>query len=456
MAKQLWQQGAALDSLIHAFTVGNDAQTDLALLPWDIYGTAAHVRTLERAGLLSPEDAQALVAELQVLLRQAQRGALGISPEQEDCHTAIEQALTAALGEPGRNVHLGRSRNDQVLTALRLYMRAQALQLGALCGQLAAAFADFGRQQAQVALPGYTHLRRAMPSSAGLWALSFAEALREELEALEAVLRRLDSCPLGSGAGFGVPLPLDRAYSARLLAFTRVQRNPADCANSRGRLELALASWISGLGNALEKFYWDLALYSTEEFGFVSLPAEFTTGSSIMPQKRNPDVIELCRARCAQLRAWRTEIEQLAGGLPSNYHRDFQLQKEPLMRCVAGLRGLLEITLRLLPGLRINAERCAAACTPELYSAAEAYRRVQSGELAFRDAYAQVGQEITASGARVEWAEKYAGSPALQQAEDAALRAELAALQSALQSEQERVEGCLSALLTPAALPEGG
>jgi argininosuccinate lyase len=396
MADQLWQKGAPLDAALHAFTVGSDPQTDLALVPYDLYGTAAHVRMLAHVGLFDAADAQRVVAALARLLEEWRAGRFTIAPEQEDCHTAIEQALTAALGDAGKNVHLGRSRNDQVLTALRLYLRDSAFVLAERTAALAAALLACAERWPDVALPGYTHLRRAMPSSIGLWAGAYAAALAEELEALQGVLLRLDRCPLGSGAGFGTPLPLDRAYSAQLLGFSRVQANPLDAANSRGRDALALAGWVSGVGNALEKLLWDLALYSTEEFGFISLPDAFTTGSSIMPQKRNPDVVELARGRCAQLRAWRDELERVATALPGSYHRDFQLQKEPLLRSVNGGLELLDILARLVPGLVVDPERCAGACTPEIYATQEAYRRALSGKLPFREAYAAVGKEVLA------------------------------------------------------------
>jgi len=449
MANQLWQKGAPLDAAIHSFTVGNDPQTDLALVPYDLYGSAAHVHMLAKVGLMDAAEAQRIVTELARLMEESRAGRFTISREQEDCHTAIEQALTAALGDPGKNVHFGRSRNDQVLTALRLYLRDSAFELAERAATLAACFIDFAEQHKAVIMPGYTHLRRAMPSSIGLWSVAFAEALIEELEALGGVLTRLDRCPLGSGAGFGVPLPLDREQTAQLLGFSRAQRSAIDAANSRGRDALALAGWIGGVGNVLEKFLWDLALFSTEEFGFISLPDAFTTGSSIMPQKRNPDVVELARGRCGQLRAWRSEIEQLATGLPGSYHRDFQLQKEPLLRSVHGGLELLDILARLVPGLVVNADRCAAACTPEIYATAEAYRRVLSGELPFRDAYTEVGKEVAngtfAPGCAADTPQFVGGADNLSLQET---RVELAELAAKHQQRQAECSALLAALLS--------
>ncbi len=392
--KQIWSKELPLDELVHRFTVGEDHILDMQLLPWDILGSAAHVRMLAHTGLIAQLDAEQLLQGLTSIQEKLAAGQFSISSSQEDCHTAIEQALHDLAPQAAGNVHLGRSRNDQVLTALRLYMKHGLLESLGAVARLAHSLAELAAEHGHLPLPGYTHLRRAMPSSVAQWLLSFSHGLLEELQAGEALLARLDSCPLGSGAGFGVPLPLDREYSARLLGFSRVQSNPIDCANSRGRHELALAAWNSSVGNLLEKFIWDLCLYSTDEFGFISLPDEFTTGSSIMPQKRNPDVLELARGRIAQLRAWRNELEQVSTGLPSNYHRDYQLLKPALFRSVTGLAELLAVLGHVLPGLHFNAERLQQACTAELHAAAEAYRRVQSGELSFREAYRVVGREV--------------------------------------------------------------
>lgn len=391
---QLWSKSLPLDELVHRFTVGNDHVLDLQLLQWDLLGTAAHVRMLGTVNLISKQDCTAILQGLSRIATLHAQGNFNISSAQEDCHTAIEQHLTVELGQQAGNVHLGRSRNDQVLTALRLYMKDAVFQgMDTLAG-LALAFCQLAQDHANVPMPGYTHLRRAMPSSIGQWAVAFAAGLLEELQTAESLLDRLDSCPLGSGAGFGLPLPLDRELSARLLGFSRVQQSVIDCANSRGRHELALANWHSEIGNVLEKFIWDACLFSTEEFGFISLSDEFTTGSSIMPQKRNPDVLELARGRCAQLRAWRNELEQIHTGLPSNYHRDYQLLKPALFQSVNGANELLQVLLHVTPRIVFNADRLQEACGPELHAAEEAYRRAQSGAMSFREAYKVVGAEI--------------------------------------------------------------
>lgn len=394
MAEQLWAKGLPLDQILHRFTVGEDPVTDLSLLPYDAEASAAHARMLGESGLLPEDEAKALVAELKVLKAAALKGELVILPEQEDGHTALEAALTERLGETGKRVHLGRSRNDQVIMALRLLMRDQVLELGAAAAKVAKAFLDLAERHASEPLPGYTHLRRAMPSTWGQWAVAFAEGLNEDLEALPGLWRRLDRCPLGAAAGFGTPLPLDRERTAELLDFSRVQASPIDVMNSRGRHELAVLAWIVSVAGTLEKALWDLALYSTEEFGFVKLPDAFTTGSSIMPQKRNPDVLELARARCRELRGLSALLAHLAGGLPSSYHRDLQFLKQPFLEALVKGKELLDVCAHLLPGLQLRREASAKACTDELYAAQEAYRLVSGQGIPFRDAYKIVAAQI--------------------------------------------------------------
>ncbi len=391
----LWEKGLPLDAAIHRFTVGDDPGLDQRLLCFDALGSAAHARMLAHVRLLAPQDAQALVDLLADISARARQGEIVISAAQEDSHTAIEMLLTARLGEAGKRIHLGRSRNDQVILALRLYMRTALLDIGSQAAELAQGFLAVARRHAADIMPGYTHLRPAMPSSFGLWAGAFAAGLTEELQALQAVYARLDRCPLGAAAGFGVPLPLDREYTAKLLGFAAVQVNPVDVMNSRGRHELALVNGLASLGLVLEKFLWDVALYSMPEFGFVSLPDAFTTGSSIMPQKRNPDVVELARGRCRELRGHAAMLQQLAAGLPSNYHRDLQLLKAPLFEALDSARDLLDVLIRLVPALRINAERARAACGDDLYAAHEACSLAQSGT-PFRDAYKEVARQIQA------------------------------------------------------------
>jgi len=393
MAEALWAKDLPLDLQLHRFTVGLDPVTDLQLMPFDTEGSAAHARMLGETGLLPEAEAKALVGALRQLRQEALQGRLTILPEEEDCHTALEHALTERLGETGKRIHLARSRNDQVATALRLLMRSRILDLGRAVHDCAAAFLDLARRETDTPLPGYTHMRRAMPASWGMWAAAFAEGLLEELEALPALWDRLDRCPLGAAAGFGPPIPLDRARSAELLGFSRVQGSPMDVMNSRGRYEQAIANWVVSAAGTLEKALWDLALSSTEEYGFIRLPDAFTTGSSIMPQKHNPDVVELARARCRELRGLAGLLSHLAGGLPSSYHRDQQLLKAPFLETLAKGEELFRIFAHLLPGLEIQRDACRAACSDELHAAKEACRLAAEG-MTFRDAYRKVAEQL--------------------------------------------------------------
>jgi len=394
MSDQLWSKGLPIDQVLHRFTVGEDPVTDLALMPFDAEGSAAHARMLADAGLLPREVARTLVKQLKTLRERAIDGQLAIRVEQEDCHTALEAYLTEALGDAGKSIHLGRSRNDQVILALRLLMRDRILRLGLATAFVAKAFLDLAKQHESVELPGYTHLRRGMPSNWGQWAAAFAEGLLEELEALPGLWQRLDKCPLGAAAGFGTSLPLKREKTAEYLGFSRVQRSPIDVNNSRGRHEQAVAAWLTSIAGTLEKALWDLSLYSTEEFGFVRLPDAYTTGSSIMPQKRNPDVLELARARCRELRGLASLLSHLAGGMPSSYHRDWQLLKKPLLETLEKGRELLDVFGRLLPGLQIQAQASREASSDDLYAAQEAYRLVKEQDIPFRDAYKLVAGQI--------------------------------------------------------------
>ena len=395
MSAQLWSKGLPLDEAIHRFTVGDDPELDIVLLVHDAQGSAAHARMLAHAGLLPAKDAETLVAKLAAIARRAREGGIRISPEQEDAHTVIEGLLTAELGDAGKRIHLGRSRNDQVILALRLYMREALLGISSQVAALAETFIVFARTHGQEPMPGYTHLRRAMPSSFGLWAAAFAAGLAEELQALQALYARLDRCPLGAAAGFGVPLPIEREYTAKLLGFSTVQVSPVDVQNSRGRHELALLNEFASIGLVMEKFLWDVALYSMPEFGFIHLPDAFTTGSSIMPQKRNPDVVELARGRCRELRGYAAMLQEIAAGLPSNYHRDLQLLKKPLFGAVSATQGWLDVLIALVPALEVDAQRAAAACSDDIYAAHQTYVLAEGG-MPFRDAYKQVAREIEA------------------------------------------------------------
>lgn len=395
MPARLWDKGRPLDELIHRFTVGDDPTWDLHLVAHDCVGSAAHARTLLRAGLLDPAETAALLNALRDIHAQAQAGRFRIPPELEDSHTAIEAELTHRCGVAGEKIHTGRSRNDQVITAMRLYLRRATLDLLAAAAALAETTLERIERDGPIAMPGYTHMQPAMPSSVGQWLHALVEAVLEQLYAGRDLLQRLDACPLGTGAGFGVPLNLDRAYTASLLGFSRVQRSPIDVQNSRGRMEKYFVRFASDLAAPIEKLSCDLLLFTTAEFGFFSLPDAFTTGSSLMPQKRNPDVVELMRGRAARLRGRVVELEWITAKLPSSYHRDLQLTKPPVFLAAADAADLLAAAARIVAQVEICPEKLSAAMRPELYATEAALRLVQSGQ-PFRQAYRQIADQIAA------------------------------------------------------------
>ena len=394
---RLWDKGKGLDDLVHRFTVGDDPAWDSHLVHWDCLGSAAHARTLARIGLLSPSELADLLGGLAEIDALDRAGRFELKTELEDCHTAIEAYLVQHCGTAGEKIHAGRSRNDQVATAIRLCLRHHALGwLDALARFIDIVIARAQRDGA-IPMPGYTHLRPAMPSSVGQWLHSFADAALEQMSAAIDLLGRLDSCPLGTGAGYGVPLPLDRAYTASLLGFSRVQRSPIDVQNSRGRMEKYFVRVGSDIAGLVEKLACDLLLFTTLEFGFFDLPEALTTGSSIMPQKHNPDVLELLRARSGRLRTRVLELEGLCAKLSSGYHRDLQLTKEPALRTAMEVPELLAVAGRVIEGLLLRPDRLSAAMRPELYAAHAALELAQTG-VPFREAYRPVAVRLRAGG----------------------------------------------------------
>jgi argininosuccinate lyase len=386
--KKLWQTKTDLDSAVEAYTVGADPHLDARLLRFEIYGSLAHASGLVKLGVLTKAE--------HARIRKVLGGlkTIKITRAQEDIHTAVEQALTAKLGETGAKVHAGRSRNDQVQVNLRLYLKDRLLNLDAAAGEAAAAWAAFGAKWDKRPLPGYSHLQRAMPTTVGHWAASHVEALIDARRALRFAFDEADASPLGSAAGYGVMLPLQREYVAKLLGFSRVQRNTLRVQSSRPRLEAAVLSSLCLVARDLGVLAWDLSLYSTAEFGFLKLADSFTTGSSIMPQKKNPDVVELTRARAAMFPGWLNQVLMI-GQLPSGYHRDYQLTKGPLFSALDAMAQMLEIVARLPESLAVNEERCAAAVTSDLLATHEAIALVRGG-MPFRTAYRQVAESARA------------------------------------------------------------
>lgn len=383
---KLWQvEGQAVDEAIQRFTVGDDPVLDRRLLRYEVVGTLAHAKGLVALRLLKEADWLALRVELLKILGDP---SFVIDPEQEDIHTAVEQRLTEVLGDLGKRVHTGRSRNDQVQTDLRLFTMDRLLELHAGATQAAVAWTDFAKRHAKVLMPGYTHLQRAMPTTAGHWAASHVEGLLDSCRSLRQAFGEADASPLGSAAGFGVPLALDRNLTAKLMGFSRVQRNTLRVQTSRPRIDAAVISALALMAKDLGVLAGDLCLFATAEFAFMKLQPAFTTGSSIMPQKRNPDVAELLRARAAQFPGWLSQAFN-SGPASSGYHRDFQLAKGPLFAALDAAAAMVDMAGRLAGAVTVDAARCRAAVTGDLLATHRALALVKKG-MPFREAYKQV------------------------------------------------------------------
>ena len=391
---RLWDKGATLDDRVLRFTAGDDHLLDERLVAADVRASIAHAEMLHAQGLLSATDTTAIRDGLSAIGAGHARGEWHIELQDEDGQTALEKRLTARIGEAGSRIHLGRSRNDQVLTALRIYMRDALAELAAGAQAAAAALDRLGQRQGSIALPGYTHMQQAMPSTVALWAGGFAAELRDDAAGLRAVQRRAGRNPLGSAAGYGTPgLPLDRAATTRALGFDETHEPVTAVQLSRGKAEAQLLFETTLLMQDLGRLAADLLLFYTQEFAFVDLPDAFTTGSSIMPQKRNADVFELLRGRGASALACLTEALVLYAKLPSGYQRDLQLLKAPLFRGIDLARQSLDIVVPALDALQFKAER--VRIDPAVHAAGEAYALVIKEGLPFREAYRRIAARFT-------------------------------------------------------------
>jgi argininosuccinate lyase len=383
----IWHKGTRAADWVTRFTVGDDAAWDTLLLPYDCTASEAHAWGLVAAGVLTAVEHEAIAGVLRALRAEHEAGALVVRVEDEDCHTVIERRLVEALGETGSRVHAGRSRNDQVLAALRLFLRDRLDALGRSASRLVERLCAVAADGDVLPLPGYTHTQRAMPSTVGLWALGFAELLVDDVERLGEARRRINRSPLGSAAGYGVPyLALPREDVARRLGFEGTQQHVTAVQLSRGKLEAEVVHAVLQLSGTLNRLASDLVLYASEEFGFVRLPEAFTTGSSIMPQKKNPDVLELARATFHRIHAELQLLLGLPANLASGYHRDLQLTKAAVMRSVLVAEDLVTAMNELIPGLEFREGRIREAMSADLFATAAAIRRAIGGE-PFRDAY---------------------------------------------------------------------
>ncbi len=398
MSSPIWDKGdTTAEDWVTRFTVGDDYKWDRRLLPYDVKATRGHAWGLWQINVLTDEEWQEAQEALDALLNAFETGDVTVTPDDEDSHTVIEQFMTEEAGDVGRKVHTGRSRNDQVLAALRLYLQDALARIGRQTAALSEALCALADRHDDVLLPGYTHMQRAMPSSVALWALGYAETLVDDLEALRDVRRKVNVSPLGSAAGYGVPvLDLPRQAVAERLGFRGVQTHAPAVQLARGKHELAVAHACTQIGATCNRLASDLVLYTTAEFDFVELPPEHCTGSSIMPQKQNPDVLELARAYHHRLAA---EMQSLATGpanLPGGYHRDLQHTKGAVMRSLQITSDVLTALLEIVEGMSFKQEHTEAACTPELLATYRALKQVDEG-VPFRTAYRDAAKEAGAN-----------------------------------------------------------
>ncbi|MBO8438362.1 MAG: argininosuccinate lyase [Bacteroidetes bacterium] len=393
MAEKLWQKKTVVNSEIEKYTVGHDREMDLYLAPYDVLGSIAHITMLESIGLLTSDELAQLTAELRKIYEIAERGEFEIEEGVEDVHSQVELMLTRRLGDIGKKIHSGRSRNDQVLVDLKLFMRAEIKTLVESCRQLFNTLISQSNRYKDVLMPGYTHLQVAMPSSFGLWFGAYAESLVDDLMLLQAAYKVVNRNPLGSAAGYGSSFPLNRTMTTDLLGFDSMNYNVVYAQMSRGKTERVLASAMASIAATISKLAFDACLYNSQNFGFIKLPDEYTTGSSIMPHKKNPDVFELTRAKCNKLQALPYQITLITNNLPSGYFRDMQLIKESFLPSFDELKECIKMTDEMVGLIKVNEDILSDDRYKYMFSVEEVNRRTRAG-IPFRDAYKQVGIEI--------------------------------------------------------------
>ncbi|AZI39679.1 argininosuccinate lyase [Epilithonimonas vandammei] len=392
--KKIWQKdNTKTNDLVNKFTVGKDLDFDDRLAKYDVLGSIAHAKMLAEVGLIRLDEEQAIVAVLEEVLSEIEKGSFEIDKTAEDIHSQIETILIEKLGETGKKIHTARSRNDQVLTDIKLYLLDEIREITERTDSFFQILKDKANQHKNVLLPGYTHFQVAMPSSFGLWFGAYAESLVDDLELLFATKNIINKNPLGSAAGYGSSFPIDRESTTYKLDFRTLNYNVVYAQMTRGKSEKLLANSLSVLAGTLSKFSYDVCLYLSQNFDFISFPKEFTTGSSIMPHKKNPDIFELVRARCNRIQALPNELILLMNNLPSGYHRDLQLTKEILFPAIDSLKECLEILIYTLPNIEVKDNILDDEKYKYIFSVEKINEEVKNGK-SFRDAYIQIGQEI--------------------------------------------------------------
>ena len=395
MAQKLWEKNVQVDKEVETFTVGKDREMDLYLAKYDVLGSMAHITMLESIGLLTKEELTALLAELKNIYAVADSGEFVIEEGVEDVHSQVELMLTRRLGDVGKKIHSGRSRNDQVLLDLKLYTRAQIQELVELTNGLFEVLISQSNRYQEVLMPGYTHLQVAMPSSFGLWFGAYAESLADDLQMMQAAYKVCNRNPLGSAAGYGSSFPLNRSMTTDLLGFDSMDYNVVYAQMGRGKMERTVAFAMAGIAASLSKLAFDACMFNSQNFGFIKLPDQFTTGSSIMPHKKNPDVFELTRAKCNKIQGLPQQITLICNNLPSGYFRDLQIIKEVFLPAFDELKDCLRMVTHMMREVKVNDHILEDDKYALLFSVEEVNRLVLEG-VPFRDAYKRVGLEIEA------------------------------------------------------------
>jgi argininosuccinate lyase len=390
---KLWQKDKTSLREVEVFTVGNDREFDLMLAPFDVLGSIAHVTMLETVGLLTKEEKDLLVKELRSIRKQIDNSQFTIDNQVEDIHSQVELLLTQKLGDVGKKIHSARSRNDQVLVDIKLFLRNELEELVKVIQPLFELLQSQSEKHKDHLLPGYTHLQLAMPSSFGLWFGAYAESLVDDMITLKAAYDVVNKNPLGSAAGYGSSFPINRTLTTQLLGFDDLNYNVVYAQMGRGKAERITAQALANVADTLSKLSMDACLYLNQNFGFISFPAELTTGSSIMPHKKNPDVFELVRSHCNRIKALPNEITMMTTNLPSGYHRDLQLLKEHLFPAFKTLKDCLEMTGLMLSNIEIKKELLADEKYKYLFTVDEVNKLVMQGN-PFRDAYKIIGQKV--------------------------------------------------------------
>ncbi len=390
---KLWDKGYNIDHLIESFTTGKDRELDMDLAPYDVIGSKAHANMLTQIGLISKEENRQLQMALDKILVTIEEGTFEIASGIEDVHSQVELLLTKELGDIGKKIHLGRSRNDQVLVDLRLFFRDKLSHINKTASRLAELLIVVANQHKDVLIPGYTHMQIGMVSSIGMWLSGYAEALIDDIEYNHNSRQVINRNPLGTAAGYGSSIPLDRMQTTEELKFEGLCVNPINAQIGRGKTELIVANGLSTMALTINKLAMDICMFSNENYGFISLPKEYTTGSSIMPHKKNPDVFELIRAKSNSIIALPGQLSIMLSNLPSGYHRDFQLQKELIFPAIKTITELLTLIIHCIPNIVINKTQVYEDKYQYLFSVELVNQYVKEG-MSFRDAYKKVGMQI--------------------------------------------------------------